>query len=307
LLVLLLRLRVRISKIMTLLKNMALGPGILFGIISMLAFGYTRIPQRKLVDQIGVYSALLYSYIAEIIFIIAFFLFSGAQMVTITPTTWAFVLALGITGTIAIAALYKGTKVGHVSVVSSVAQTFIIITVLLSVFFFKEMPSTLQFTGITITIIGAILVSFQYSHIQKNRPKLDKGVPYAIVTAIFWGVFYVLYKPVVDAVGPRVATLLTEGSLFLIFLLAAVVIKPAKPNKTSVKWGILTGLSIAIGAFAFNFGISVSLVSLVAPLVAAAPIVTAVLAHFILKERLELNQMAGILTTVIGIIIISLG
>ena len=76
-------------------------------------------------------------------------------------------------------------------------------------------------------------------------------------------------------------------------------------NKSLWVFVILAGVLSASGYIGYSIGIEEGLTSIVTPIAAAFPAVTVILAKVFLKEKLNVNQAAGISITISGIILLS--
>lgn len=281
--------------------------GILFGLLALFFYGFIRIPQRKLIDRVGVYSALFYVYTIETIALVAFLLASRTPLPALSTKILLIVLLIGIIGSLSIASFFKAFQKGKVSIMAAIGATYVIGTIILSMIFFGERPTSLQVFGMGITLLGSLLVSFDWHDIRHLRLKhIAPGLPYAVLFAVLTGLVFFLYKMVVVSLGPLPATLFSEGAIWLFLLVPLVKIRPKRIHTPQLKYALAAGIGVALAAFSYNKGINLAPVSIVASLTAASPLVTAVLARIFLKEHLDINQIVGIGVAVAGVVLISL-
>lgn len=288
---------------------MSLSLGIIFGIITMVLFGLEDPFVKKLTNKIGVNYAILYrslfSFLA-LLFVSLIFsgtIFSSAKIMLI-------MLGIGFIGYISYVFYVKAIAVGNVSVVSPVAHSFVIITVLLSVFILKESLDLAQILAMAVIIAGIILISFKYSELKKSKRGLVKGLGFAFATVIGWGLLFFLWKIPLSAAGPFVVSFYVEFYVFFFTLLSIVFLKKKllHPEANKSIWGIavLLGILAAMGSLFYALGINLELVSLVAPIAAASPLIAVIASIIFLKEKLELNQKIAAALIIIGLIAISL-
>ena len=62
---------------------------------------------------------------------------------------------------------------------------------------------------------------------------------------------------------------------------------------------------VRIAEFSYNAGIGKGLVSIVAPIAGANPILFIILAFIFFKDKITRQQILGIITTLIGIVLLS--
>ncbi|HZG25122.1 MAG TPA: DMT family transporter [Chitinophagaceae bacterium] len=129
---------------------------------------------------------------------------------------------------------------------------------------------------------------------------------FAIVAGLCWGVWGVLAKLIAEDVSPYLNhVLFTIGMLFTVpFVLKKCRVK--KLNKKGLMWGIIAGSFALIGNlgvyYAFSSG---GEASIVIPLTNLYPIVTILIAILLLKERLNLYNVLGLLLALPAIILLS--
>ena len=69
---------------------------------------------------------------------------------------------------------------------------------------------------------------------------------------------------------------------------------------------ILVGVFEVIDALSYMAGIGLEFTALVAPISATAPMLTIILARMFLKEMLDTNQKLGVVTVIIGVVLLSI-
>jgi uncharacterized membrane protein len=220
-------------------------------------------------------------------------------------------IILGFFGYLAYAFYVKGVEVGKVSVIAPIAHSSVIITVLLSVFFFKEALKSLQIIAMIIIIIGVILVSFKYSELKKARKQhLVKGLGFALLATLGWGFVFFFWKIPLSYTSPFLVALYVEFFVFIFGLLSVISFKKKifapKIDKSVWIFAIVVGVLVGSGSLFYTLGINLEFVSLIIPMASAAPFVTVVSSMLILKEKLEFNQIIAVVLIIIGLVAISL-
>lgn len=280
---------------------------VIFSLISLVGYGvsdfFGAIGSRK----IGAFQAAMISRgISLVTLLIIFFIFF--KLPPIPPTT---ILILGITGllgTFGLLALYKGFKVGNVSIVSPISSSWAMITVLLGIIFLQESLTNLQLLAIALIILGTISSSIKLSEFKKlNSKTLVSGAVYAFIAMLSWGLMYFLINVLVKALGwfPPILFLIAFSVLYLAIYFKASKMKLAKMKPVL---GILALVSIldTIAFLAYSIGATSNDVIIVAPIAAAAPAITIILAIARFHEKLETSHKIGIVAIIIGLIVISI-
>lgn len=189
-----------------------------------------------------------------------------------------------------------------ISIVSPLSAGYLVVTTILTAIFFDEVVSSVGWMLIFVILIGIALTS------SSGRIGASvSGVWYGLTAMMMMGVAFALWKPIVEDVGPFLAVL-SVRLLSTVFLGIYLIIK--KPGRLSFSRGtvcllISAGISDSLGFISFNLGIELHKVSLIIPIAAAYPVVTIVMAWVLIRERLPLAQMLGIVTVLCGVIVFS--
>jgi uncharacterized membrane protein len=180
-------------------------------------------------------------------------------------------------------------KFSKISIVSSITGAFPIITVLLAVIFLKEKFPILAMFGIVFVICGSILLG-----IKELKEKYNKRIYIlSFFCMILWSVGDVLAKVSIDMSSHIYFMLLYFVIGFIIWNLYYITYS----KKLSVALFTLGSIFIYL---AFESG----LVSLVSPITNGYPILTVVIAHSFLKEKLTINQKIAIALFILGTILV---
>jgi len=226
------------------------------------------------------------------------------------PQYLIFLLPAGFLFLVGTLAFYKGLTEGQVSLVSPIGASWAMITVVLSVVFFKEVLQTNQIVAIILIISGIILVSVNLKELLKiKRLTLLGGIKEGLIAMLAWGISLFLMVPVSKALGwfLPVFALKLFGLLFLVIYTMF--------SKKSLKIDLqipllillfLIGFLDIIAFFAYSFGVEREYASIVAPVAASFPLVTIILARIFLKEKIVFNQALGIAGVIAGLILISI-
>ena len=281
--------------------------GILFGFIAMLGFGLSNAIAKVPIQKIGGEKTILYRNIIISILLFLILLFFGqAAVFSIKYIFIAFLIA--VIGYVPLLLFYKALNLGKVGIISPIANSSIIFTVLFSIIFFHESITFGQGTSIAFIILGIILISLNLKDLKNSHIlKISSGIPYALVTALLWGAVFFLWKIPVNVLGPILTSFVIE---FGTLISGAVYIYATKKDfKTPDKkmWIYIFFIAIGgiIGSLFFNMGIKNHDVSIVAPITFASPLVVTLYGKFVYKEKLSKVQYLAIFFIVLGIIFVS--
>lgn len=194
------------------------------------------------------------------------------------------------------------------ALVGTIATSFPAVTVLISVAFLNEKLGVQQIIAIIIIFVGLALASLNLKEIRSKNIFSDKGVMLAFVPMIAWGTWTALIKIPVQQIGwfwPNYFTFLLFPLVFFYIKLRKRKIEMPTINNALMPLLVSTVL-VRIAEFSYNFAISKGLVSIVAPIAGANPILFIILAFIFFKDKITKQQIAGIVITLLGIVLLSI-
>ena len=214
-------------------------------------------------------------------------------------------VGIGAVMTVAALLLYRGFEVGKVSIVSPLTSTYPAISTVLAVFILGESMSLERGIGITLTLLGIVVVSMKRGE-ETQRTVKKAGVLYGLGAMVTMGFVYFALKLVVidlgpwwpvfffrfvaiGAVAPLVATLHRRG------------VKVTGPLSVLPILALIAAVFDTVANVSYNLGITQGEVSVVSTVSGLYSVVTVMLMITILKERLLLHQSLGVLALLAGI------
>jgi cyclophilin family peptidyl-prolyl cis-trans isomerase/drug/metabolite transporter (DMT)-like permease/HEAT repeat protein len=215
----------------------------------------------------------------------------------------------GLTGGIGVGLLYRALAIGRMSVVApTTAVCAVAIPVVVSVVL-GERPVPLALAGIILGIVSIVLVSRQTS--QLSDKITSSGRPSGVGTAFASGVaigffFLALARTGPDAgMWPLLIARMVSVTLFAVVAFATrrSIRMPADVLLLTVVCGIVDMLANALYLLASRQGP----LSIVVTLSSLYPASTVLLARVILKERLNLWQVSGVVCALTAIVLIVSG
>lgn len=214
---------------------------------------------------------------------------------------WALPAALA--ATVGLAAYYKGMTVGAISVVAPIAGVSAAIPVAYGLALGD--PATLsRLIGVVAAILGVVLVSTEH---RSGVRRVAAGVGLALIAAVSLG----LYFPPMHAAGRAgfwwAAMIFRIATVSFIF----IAIRVRKADFSIVRGDIpivaAVGCGDSLGVLLFAASSRHGLVSVTSVLASLYPVVTVLLAAFLLREHLGKLQLLGILLALGGAALISAG
>jgi drug/metabolite transporter (DMT)-like permease len=219
----------------------------------------------------------------------------------------AFALGLfaGAGGGLGLAAFYRALSLGTMSVVSPIAACGAVVPFAVSLST-GERPSTLALCGAGAALAGAVLASVEER--RSSSPERARAVVLALAAAAALGLFVYFLglgsregDPLSALAGARVGslTVLVAGALAL----RATVRVPRGSLAAVAAVGLADLSANALFAIASGHG----LLALVSVLGSLYPVVTVLLAHVLLGERLTRPQQLGVGVALAGVAAIAGG
>ncbi|MGH7867918.1 MAG: EamA family transporter, partial [Candidatus Dormibacteraceae bacterium] len=181
---------------------------VLFGLISMLGYGFANAYSKPLSQELGAAHLIFYRGLTISVVL-------GMAAIPNYPYLFhhwvavALAMALGIAGYIPVLAFTHGIRRSRLSVVAPIAATAPLVTVFLSFAFLKVAIGQIEWLAIALVVLANVLVSVEFTNWREsNLFQLSSGVPFALVAAAGWGLFYFFLVPSTRALGPWMAAFL---------------------------------------------------------------------------------------------------
>lgn len=283
-------------------------PAIIFALISFMGWGVGDIFGTIASRKIGGYSTTFWYLILQLpLFgVFAFFFLDYLQYLTLSLL--ALNVFLGVIGTVGLIAFYEGVRLGNASLVGTIAAAFAAVTVILSIVFLGESITSDQAVAITIIFLGLILSSLNFKEIYSQSFKIDWSILLAVVAMFCWGIYWTFIKIPINQIGWFWPSMISLSSVILVFIFMKIrSIKLSRLNQRGVFLPLLFNAALlGIGALSFNFAIGQGLTAIVAPIAGSYPTLFVVLAFLIFKDPITRQQIAGIITTLVGIVLLSI-
>lgn len=250
------------------------------------------------------------SIIGTLLFTIIFLFNHGTTGWNLTGVLYS--VAAGISLELGLLVFYRGLDAGPVNLVSPISSAYPLISLLVVLTIFGGSLKLLDILGIIIVVIG-IAIASGLLNTKKSERRLSKGIVYALLTVLIWGLAYALVGKSVTDLGWQKATLINFYAGLAVLPIALTVIagkqfwKGINHKFVSDKYVISAGIAQSLGGVIFNIGVSHTSSSAVITAISASyPALTIFLALKGLKERAKAISLIGAFTTIIGIVVLSL-
>jgi len=216
-----------------------------------------------------------------------------------------YALVLAILGTVSLGLLYRAFAVGPIAVVSPVVASYAALAILLVVVFLGERLTAGQTIAIAATFAGVVIASTDVRELRRTLGRPVEGVRIGVVATIgfaLWSLVFSMGARATDALALVVVLRLCGIALLAVFVVArrvtlAPLASPSTLALVATVGAFDTGANVLLG-----LGIASGYASFVLTGSGAYPIIPAVLAMLVLRERLAPNQYAGVAILVAGLI-----
>jgi drug/metabolite transporter (DMT)-like permease len=210
-----------------------------------------------------------------------------------------------VAGTAGLVCFFRAIAIGTMSLVVPIAATASIVPVVVGIAT-GDRPSAVQLAGMVVALAGAVMASREPGTAEQPA-RLASGVLLAALSAVFIGFFFLTIDVASDG-GAIWASLVNRITSVSLLLVAALIVRPrlsaARPHAGALA---LAGTLDVSANLLFAAATTVGLVSLVSVAGSLYPILTVLLARFVLREQVHRIQEAGVVTALCGIILIAAG
>jgi drug/metabolite transporter (DMT)-like permease len=205
----------------------------------------------------------------------------------------------GLGGGTGLAAFYRALSIGTMSVVSPLAACGAVVPFAIALLA-GDRPSALALVGAVAALAGAVLASVEER--RAESPERARAIVLAILAAVALGVF-VYFLGLGSREGDALSTLVGAriGSLAVLLVLTSATGASLRLAPRFLPAGAAVGLADLSANALFAVASSRGLLSLVAVLGSLYPVVTVLLAHVLLGERLTRAQQTGVAVALAGV------
>lgn len=280
---------------------------ILLGLVTFFGWGtgdlFTIIATRKIGANLTTFWIFFFSFLLSLLVLP----FAPHDLSGITFTLLIFNLFLGILYVSGNVMISEAFRLSSAPLVGIIIQAFPAVVLVLSALIFKDVIKIKQFVFIAVIFLGVLLCSIDLKKISQAKKLLDKGTVIALIAMVFLSIYFTFSRVLINSYGWYLPNLFSTACFPIIYLF----IRGRKekfyfPKIPKILFSaFMVAFLIRSGDFALNYGLSLSNASIVAPIAGASPILFVTLSYFIFKDKLTRQQVFGIITTLIGIILLT--
>ncbi|MCX4720951.1 DMT family transporter [Streptomyces virginiae] len=285
----------------------------LFALATAVLWGLADFGGGLLTRRIPALTVVVVSQVVAVVVLGAVVLGTGAWREA-GPQLW-FAVGAGLVGPVAMLSFYKALALGPMGVVSPLGSLGVVVPVTAGLIL-GERPGLGQFAGIAVAVVGIVLAGGPE---LRGAPVQRQAVVLTLVAAFGFGAVMALIAEASTTVTglflalfvQRVTNVTVGGAALLAQTRRGI---PALPAGTGPKllWGLLPALAfVGLADVAANGTYSIAAqngpVTMAAVLSSLYPVITALAAFAVLKERLRTVQAAGAGLALAGTVLLAAG
>lgn len=265
---------------------------------------FTIVATRKIGANLTTFWVFFFSFLLSLLLLP----FAPHEITAITLPLLTFNIFLGILYVAGNVLVSEAFRISSAPLVGIIIQAFPAVVLVLSALIFKDIITSTQAIFIIIIFLGVLLCSVDLQKILKSEKIIDKGTVLALIAMVFLSVFFTFSRILINSYGWFLPSFIASACFPIIYLF----IRKRKekfifPKEKFVLVAVfMVGLLIRSGDFALNYGLALpNASSIVAPIAGAAPILFVTMSYFIFKDKVTKQQVIGIITTLVGIILLT--
>jgi uncharacterized membrane protein len=281
---------------------------VIFGLTAALGWGLADFTGAVGGRRIGSLPTVMVAQALSAIAMTGFMIAGGHDPAVMAPYA-GFVVLNGLASGGAYLSHYRALQLGPVAVVSPIGATYAVVGVTLAVVVLGERPGPAAIVGGVITVIGVMLTSTDLAKLRAGTHTRPPGLPWAIVSAVFFGVGGFFLGYFAQEVG-WVPGLWASRCAQLAMFTALSLVRRRDFDRLGWNIGLVialaSGAADLLGVVSYSIGASRGLLSIVLIASAVFPLIAVALSIAFLHERPVRNQYAGIGLVVAGLLVLGL-
>jgi drug/metabolite transporter (DMT)-like permease len=211
-------------------------------------------------------------------------------------------LAAGSFGSVSLYTFYKAMSLGTMSIVSPLLSLGSVLAFALAVAG-GERPRSLAVVGALVALSGAVLASLG-EHASGGHRR--KALGWAFTSPVALGFYlYLLARAANDGGSVSAVFGARTASSLLLLILAISLRSPFRIGTRALATVVVVGVSGSAALVLFGYAASLGLISIATILASLYPIVTILLAHLFVGERLRGLQLAGVALALGGVALVT--
>ncbi|HET7701007.1 MAG TPA: DMT family transporter [Candidatus Limnocylindria bacterium] len=280
----------------------------MYGIGAAVAFGFGDYAAAMATRRAGfAWTALAMQVIGNGVLVVLLLALGRWPAFLWSQVPWAFALAL--IGTVSLVLLYRAFALGPIAVVSPVVASYAALTVIGIVVFLGERLTAGESVAIAVTFVGVAIASTDFRELRETLGRPSEGVRLGILATLgfaVWGVVLTAATRSNETFALVVIWRCWGIALMTLFVLWKRAPMTAILVPSTLAIVALVGVLDTAANVLLMLGIESGYASYVMTGSGAYPLIPAVLAILVLRERLAPNQYAGVAILIAGLVALGL-
>jgi len=281
---------------------------IILGLITFVGWGtgdlFTIVATRKIGANLTTFWVFFFSFLLSLLVIP----FISIDISGVTIPLLVFNVFLGVLYVSGNVLISEAFRISSAPLVGIIIQTFPAVVLILSALIFKDVITAMQSVFIAVIFLGVFLCSVDFKKLSRSEKIVDKGVFFGLIAMVFLSIYFTFSRILINVYGWFLPNFIATACFPIIYLF--IKKRGEKfyiPKQLKILFAVfMVGLLIRFGDFSLNYGLSLpNASSIVAPIAGAAPILFVTMSYLIFKDKLSKQQVMGIVTTLVGIILLT--
>ena len=281
---------------------------LLYGVGAAIAFGFGDYAAAMATRRVGV---VLTSLGMQTVGLSAYVVVLAAlgRWPTFAWEQVPYAAVLSVVGIVSLAALYRAFAIGPIAVVSPVVASYAALTVILIVIFLGERLTTGQALAIGVTFVGVAVASTDIRELRQTLGRPSEGVRIGFLATLGFAVWSAIFAAGIRATD-GLALIVVQRAFSVVLLTLFVVVRGVSLRPLAARGAAslvsVTGVLDTGANVLLALGIASGFASFVMTGSGAYPLIPALLAILVLRERLAPNQYVGVAVLVAGLVALGL-
>jgi len=242
------------------------------------------------------------------IFFVPMLIFFRDDLARLSVTNVLLIFAISLLGLTAYFCFLTGMKRAGVTLSGVITGSFPAVATVAALVFFGERINGSQGAAIAVIIFGVLLSSLQGDVRSLLRDIHQSSLFWAFAAALLFGLFFALVRIPVERVGyflPAYAGNVIGIPLYL-FLARGFGEQGVLRRPHHIATIAMLAFAQIGATMLYAYALTKGKTAIVAPIAGSYPAIFVVLAYVVLRERIRPVQYLGVVTTVVGIVALSL-
>lgn len=220
---------------------------------------------------------------------------------------WIPAALAGIFGAASYPMFYRALAIGPIGVAAPILAMGAVGPVLWGIFAAGETPSIAQIAGLGVATAGVVMVSRQ-RHEPGGAQRRYAAIPSALIAIVLMSAMFIALDTASEQSGLWGVSAQRSVSLPILVIATLLLLRGTRPfGQRNLRAVAPIGIADTAALLAFGYAAQLGDLSLVIVLSSLYPVVTILLARFILGEHLALIQRLGAVIAFVGVLAIVLG